>query len=183
MDEIEIDRDALLQTFLAEAEETFVQMEQGLVALEARPGDDQLLNALFRHAHTVKGAAGLVGFDAVRDLAHDLEDVLERLRKRTLTVSDGLVTLLLQSVDVLRGAVADAAAGGTAASEKVAAFRRGLAEAASAAGQAAPGGAAFARLLAIVLVALGIWVAAAPGSVPGLTQPSGGMQMPMGMQP
>ncbi len=74
MDELEIDRDALLQTFLAEAEETFVNMEQALVALESRPDDGQLLHGLFRNAHTLKGAAGLVGFDAVRDLSHDLEN-------------------------------------------------------------------------------------------------------------
>jgi two-component system chemotaxis sensor kinase CheA len=133
MDGIEIDREALLQTFLAEAEETLVHMEQAVVALEARPGDDELLHALFRDAHTLKGAAGLVGFDAVRDLAHDLEDVLERLRRRTLAVSDGLVTLLLRSVDVLRGAVSDAAAGATAPSEAVLGFRRRLADAAASA--------------------------------------------------
>jgi two-component system chemotaxis sensor kinase CheA len=137
MDELEIDRDALLQTFLAEAEETFAHMEQGLVALETRPNDDELLHGLFRDAHTIKGAAGLVGFDAVRDLAHDLEDVLERLRKRTLGVSDGLVTLLLRSVDVLRGAVSDAAGGCTTASEAVSGFRRRLGDAAAAPDDAA----------------------------------------------
>jgi two-component system chemotaxis sensor kinase CheA len=130
MDEIEIDREALMQTFLAEAEETLVHMEQSMVALESRPGDDQLLHSVFRDAHTLKGAAGLVGFDGVRDLAHDLEDVLERLRKRTLAVSDHLVTLLLRSVDVLRGAVADAAAGSSVPSEAVSAFRLRLADAA-----------------------------------------------------
>jgi two-component system chemotaxis sensor kinase CheA len=137
MDELEIDRDALLQTFLAEAEETFAHMEQGLVALETRPNDDELLHGLFRDAHTIKGAAGLVGFDAVRDLAHDLEGVLERLRKRTLGVSDGLVTLLLRSVDVLRGAVSDAAGGSTTASEAVSGFRRRLGDAAAAPDDAA----------------------------------------------
>jgi two-component system chemotaxis sensor kinase CheA len=137
MDELEIDRDALLQTFLAEAEETFAHMEQGLVALETRPNDDELLHGLFRDAHTIKGAAGLVGFDAVRDLAHDLEGVLERLRKRTLGVSDGLVTLLLRSVDVLRGAVSDAAGGSTTASETVSGFRRRLGDAAAAPDDAA----------------------------------------------
>jgi two-component system chemotaxis sensor kinase CheA len=141
MDGIEIDREALLQTFLAEAEETFVHMEQALVALEARPGDDQLLHGLFRDAHTLKGAAGLVGFDAVRDLAHDLEDVLERVRRRTLRVSDRLVTLLLRSVDVLRGAVSDAAAGAAGPSEAVAGFRRRLAEEAASAVEIAPSGA------------------------------------------
>jgi two-component system chemotaxis sensor kinase CheA len=139
MDEIEIDREALLQTFLAEAEETFVHMEKFLVLLESRPGDDQLLHALFRDAHTLKGAAGLVGFDPVRDLAHDLEDVLERLRNRSLSVSDGLVTLLLRSVDVLRGAVAHAAAGSTSPSEVVVAFRRRLADTAAGQGNTVQG--------------------------------------------
>jgi len=131
--EIEIDREELIRTFLAEAEEAFVHMEQSLVALETRPGDDPLLHGLFRDAHTVKGAAGLVGFDAVRDLAHDLEDVLERMRKHTLAVDDVLITLLLRSVDVLRSAVAEAAAGATAPSQAALAFRRRLAQAAAAA--------------------------------------------------
>ena len=80
MEEMEIDREALLQTFRAEAEEIFGRMEQALVALEARPGDEELLHGLFRDAHTLKGSAGLVSFDLVRDVAHDLESVLERLR-------------------------------------------------------------------------------------------------------
>ncbi|MFY3742926.1 chemotaxis protein CheA [Anaeromyxobacter sp. Red801] len=141
MDELEIDREALLATFLAEADETFAHMEQQLLALERTPEDDEFLNALFRDVHTLKGAASLVSFDGARDVAHDLEDVLERLRQKTLAVTDTLVTLLLQSVDVLRRAVAEAAAGG-AASEAVLAFRARLAEAARAAvaERAAPAG-------------------------------------------
>ena len=132
LDDLGIDRDVLLQTFLVEAEETFVHMEQSLVALEGRPNDDQLLHGLFRDAHTLKGAAGLVGgFDPVRDVAHDLEDVLERMRKRTLAVSDVLVTLLLRSVDVLRAAVTECAGGVTEPSEATTAFRLRLADAAS----------------------------------------------------
>jgi two-component system, chemotaxis family, sensor kinase CheA len=128
--DIDIDREALLTTFLAEAEEIFGRMEQELVALEARPGDEELLRALFRDAHTLKGSAGLVSFDAVSDLAHDLEGVLARLRDRRLAVTDVLVTLLLRSVDVLRGAVSAAAAGATGPSDAVASFRLRLAEAA-----------------------------------------------------
>jgi two-component system, chemotaxis family, sensor kinase CheA len=133
MSDFEIDREALLQTFLAEAEEIFGRMEQSLVALEAHPGDEEILHGLFRDAHTMKGSAGLVAFDAVRDLAHELEAVLERVRGRTLAVSDGLVTLLLRSVDVLRRAVTDAAGGATAASEEVVRLRGRLAAVASAA--------------------------------------------------
>jgi two-component system, chemotaxis family, sensor kinase CheA len=137
MDEIEIDREALLSAFLAESEELMGRLEQGLVALEASPGDDELLHGVFRDAHTLKGGASLVAFDAVRDLAHDLESVLERLRKRQLGVSNALITLLLRSVDVLRAAIGDATAGRAGASEATAAFRRLLADAATVAAGAA----------------------------------------------
>jgi two-component system chemotaxis sensor kinase CheA len=139
MDEFEIDRDLLIETFLAESAEIFARMEQALVALEARPHDEEILRALFRDAHTLKGSAALVAFDVVSELAHDLEAVLERLRNKSTEVTDTLVTLLLRSVDVLRGAISDAAAGRPGASEDVAWFRRRLAEAASG---AAPAGSA-----------------------------------------
>ena len=131
MDDVSIDREALVATFLAEAEEIFSRMEGSLVALEANPTDGQILHALFRDAHTLKGSASLVEFDAVRDLAHDLEDVLERLRDHTLAVNNALVTMLLRSVDVLRSAVADASAGRNEHSEAAASFRERLARAAA----------------------------------------------------
>jgi two-component system chemotaxis sensor kinase CheA len=137
MDEIEIDREALLSTFLAESEELLSRLERELVALEGAPGDEELLNAVFRGAHTLKGAASLLAFDAVRDLAHDVEHVLERLRKRQLGVTNALVTLLLRSVDILRAAIGDAAAGRIGPSGITADFRHRLAEAASAAASGA----------------------------------------------
>ena len=137
MEELEIDRELLVQTFLAESAEIFVRMEQALVALERQPGDEEILRGLFRDAHTLKGSAGLVAFDGVSELAHDLEAVLDRLRKKTLGVTDVLVTLLLRSVDLLRTAVSDAAAGKPGASEEVTSFRLRLAEAASGAAESA----------------------------------------------
>jgi len=130
MDEIQIDRQVLVDTFLGEAAEILDQLEQGIVGLEARPDDGELLHALFRAAHTLKGSAGMAGFDAVSDLAHDLEDLLERLRARSLAVDRGLVTLLLQSADALRGAVA---AGGTAPSPAARTLRERIARTLSAA--------------------------------------------------
>jgi len=127
VEEFEIDREALLATFLAEAEEIFVHMEEVLVAFERNPSDDDLLHALFRDAHTLKGGSALVGFDAVKDLAHDLESLLERIRKKTLGVDDVLVTLLLKSVDVLRAAIREAAAGRNEPTAQTVAFRERLA--------------------------------------------------------
>ena len=136
MDEIEIDREALLSAFLVESGEVLARLERELLALEVAPADEELLNAVFRGAHTLKGGASLVGFDAVRDLAHAAEHVLERLRKRQLGVTNALITLLLRAVDVLRAAIGDAAAGRVGPSAETTALGRRLAEAASA---AAPG--------------------------------------------
>jgi two-component system chemotaxis sensor kinase CheA len=129
VDEFEIDREALLATFLAEAEEIFAHMEEVLVAFERTPSDDALLHSLFRDAHTLKGGSSLVGFDAVKDVAHDLESLLERIRKKTLAVDDTLVTLLLRSVDVLRIGIREAAAGRPDPTPESTAFRARLAEA------------------------------------------------------
>ncbi len=136
MDEIQIDRQLLVETFLGEAAEILDQLEQGIVGLETRPDDGELLHALFRAAHTLKGSAGMAGFEAVSDLAHDLEELLERLRARRLAVDGDLVNLLLQSADALREAVA---AGGTTPSPPVQALREQIARTvASAADVAAP---------------------------------------------
>jgi two-component system chemotaxis sensor kinase CheA len=138
VEEFEIDREALVATFLAEADEIFAHMEEVLVAWERNPSDDALLHSLFRDAHTLKGGSSLVGFDAVKDVAHDLETLLERVRKKTLAVDDVLVTLLLRSVDVLRAGLREAAAGRLEPSPQMTAFRVKLAEAASAAESATP---------------------------------------------
>ena len=144
MDEFEIDREALRQAFLAEAGEALAGMEQRLVALERRPDDEALVHELFRAAHTLKGSSAIVGFDGLGDVAHHVEDLLSRLRARTLRVTGGLVTLLLRSVDVLRASMLEAAEGRTGLSAAAAAFRdelRGAAtgEAPGPAPEAAPG--------------------------------------------
>jgi two-component system chemotaxis sensor kinase CheA len=99
---MDLDRDVLLQTFLEETQENLVQMEQALVALEARPSDDEAIRAVFRGAHTIKGNAATLGFRAVTDFAHLYEDVLARLREHALAPSTALTSLLLRAVDVLR---------------------------------------------------------------------------------
>lgn len=105
------DRKALLQTFLAEAEERLIEMEESIVELESRPDDEELVQKLFRGAHTIKGNASCFGFSRVSEFAHALEDLLQRLRSRTLAVNSGLVTLLLRGVDALKHMVPDAVAG------------------------------------------------------------------------
>ena len=102
---MDLDRDLLLQTFVAESQENLVSIEEALVQLEANPADDEALRTVFRGAHTVKGNAATLGFPAVADFAHVFEDVLARLREHTLRLSTELASLLLRGVDVLREAI------------------------------------------------------------------------------
>src|SRR5262245_7951901 len=105
------DRELLLQTFFTEAGEHLQTIEAGLVALEDRPEDLEGVHEIFRLAHSLKGDAALVGFPRIAELAHALEDVLERLRDASLPVTADRVTALLHAVDVRRAMVRGAAAG------------------------------------------------------------------------
>ncbi len=102
---------ALRQTFFVESEEGLSAIEQALVALETQPGDSERVDEIFRVVHTLKGDAGTVGFEELSSFAHSVEDVLDRVRGRSMTVTSELVTLLLRSVDALRALVGSAARG------------------------------------------------------------------------
>jgi two-component system chemotaxis sensor kinase CheA len=108
---MDIDHEAILQTFLAETEENLAAVEEALVELEGRPDDEEALGVIFRAAHTLKGDATSFGFHAVGGLAHSIENVLDRLRIRAMPVTSELVTTLLGCVDVLRKMVPAAARG------------------------------------------------------------------------
>lgn len=134
------DRKALLQTFLAEAEERLIEMEETIVDLELRPDDEELVQKIFRGAHTLKGNASCFGFSHVSEFAHALEDLLQRLRSRTLAVNGGLVTLLLRGVDALKQIVPDAVAGVEELRPAHLALQRQLADATPQAPEESPAG-------------------------------------------
>lgn len=102
---LDFDREALIATFLDEAREMLALMEESLVTLEKHPASDDLLNEVFRAAHTLKGSAACVGFDAVVELAHRVEDVLDLVRSRALAFDSSAASILLSAVDALRLAV------------------------------------------------------------------------------
>ena len=108
---MEFDLEAILQTFLAECEEHFAKMEEALVALEANPEDDQLLEAIFRGAHTLKGNSASLGYPKVAGFAHVFEELLQRFRNHALPVTQERITLLLRSLDAMRQMVPEAIAG------------------------------------------------------------------------
>ena len=130
---MDIDFQAILQVFAVEADEHLAVMEDALLALEARPDDAESLYAVFRAAHTLKGDAGNLGFAAVAEFAHVMEDLLDRLRDGLLAVSPDVCALLLAAVDALRTAVPAALAGADALAPEHTALMARIAAAAEAA--------------------------------------------------
>jgi chemotaxis protein histidine kinase CheA len=88
-----------LPAFISEAHEQVAAIEELLLKLEDAPKDRELLDALFRCAHTVKGSAGIFGLDAVVGFTHHVETLLDRLREGEINLTPELSTLLLRCND------------------------------------------------------------------------------------
>jgi len=98
----------MLPAFIEEANEQSEALEQLLLDLESAPGDSELLDALFRCAHTIKGSAGVFGLNEVVAFTHHVEALLQRLREGLLQLTPAINTLLLRSNDMIRLLVKDA---------------------------------------------------------------------------
>ncbi len=109
----ELDRRAILESFVAESEEGLATMESCLLRLESRPGDADTLGQVFRIVHTLKGNSAMLDCDHIAALAHQLEDLLDRARAGTLSLDSERISLLLRAVDVLRHQIARVASGET----------------------------------------------------------------------
>lgn len=107
MSDFALDDPSFYEDFLVEAQEHFEQIETNFLALEEAPGDLDLLNAIFRSVHTIKGAAGFLGLQKVLSVAHMGENVLDDLRKSRMELSDRVMELLFETVDMLKVLVAD----------------------------------------------------------------------------
>jgi two-component system chemotaxis sensor kinase CheA len=108
---MEINRELLIQSFREETEECLAQMEQSLLALEAQPGNDELISSLFRSAHTIKGNSSLLEFNALAHAVHVVEDLLDLVRNHKFSLQQDVIDMLLQSVDTIRQIAARAVEG------------------------------------------------------------------------
>jgi len=97
--------DDALQTFVLESRELLEDMENALLGVEQAEEKSELVNAIFRAAHTIKGSSGLFGLDHVVAFTHVVESVLDRLRSGKLEINDQLVVLLLSCCDQIRALV------------------------------------------------------------------------------
>lgn len=98
--------DELVKVFMEESEDEIRELESGLIRLEEDKEDEDTINRIFRAAHTIKGSAGLVGFDSVSNYTHTLENILDRIRKKDLTITKKLISTMLASVDFLKRLIA-----------------------------------------------------------------------------
>ena len=93
--------DDALKTFVIESRELLLSMEEALLKVEQQPDDADLINAIFRAAHTIKGSAGLFGLDKLVAFTHHAENVLDMVRAGELRITDDLAALLLRVCDQL----------------------------------------------------------------------------------
>ena len=94
------DRD-LIQGFISESYEHLQNIEQGVLVLEENPTDAATLNSIFRAFHTFKGGAGCVNLTPIKDLAHELESVLDAARQHKLHITTEIINVILEGGDTL----------------------------------------------------------------------------------
>ena len=106
-----MDLDDALETFIVECRELLEDMENALLGVERADEKEEMVNAIFRAAHTIKGSSGLFSLDHIVAFTHVVESVLDRVRGGKLHIADQLVVVLLSCCDHIR-ALVDAVADG-----------------------------------------------------------------------
>ena len=96
-----MDTSQYLSMFLDESMDNLQTLNEALLNLEQNPNDIEMLNQIFRVAHTIKGMAATMGFTAMAELTHKMEDVLSNFREGKLEVSENVVTILFKCLDTL----------------------------------------------------------------------------------
>ncbi len=92
----------IVDEFMIEADEIIAKLDEDMVKLEKHSDDLNLLNEIFRAAHTIKGTSGFLGLDKVSELTHKMEDVLNKLRKGELKTNPVIMDALLEAIDTLK---------------------------------------------------------------------------------
>jgi len=92
----------IMEDFLIEAFEMIEELDQDLVELESNPEDLDLLNKIFRVAHTIKGSGSFLNLDVLTRLTHHMEDILNKARKGELKITSDIMDVILESVDMMK---------------------------------------------------------------------------------
>jgi two-component system chemotaxis sensor kinase CheA len=95
--------DGMLDSFLDEAREYMSAVETCMFTLEKNGFDQELVNKVFRAVHTIKGVSGFFDLKEIGDLSHALEDVLAKIRDKTLGINSNIINTLLKGLNMLNG--------------------------------------------------------------------------------
>jgi two-component system chemotaxis sensor kinase CheA len=94
--------DEFVVSFINEAQELIAQLEKDLLNLEKQPEDKELINSAFRVMHTIKGTAGMFGFENIQNLTHEFENLFDKVRKDELKITSGLIDITLKCIDIIQ---------------------------------------------------------------------------------
>lgn len=100
-----MDLNQFMEIFLEESSEHLESLNNSLLELEKTPGDRKLVDEIFRVSHTLKGMAGTMGFNKMAELTHEMENMLDGIRRSNLTVDTAVVDLLFECLDGLQAYV------------------------------------------------------------------------------
>ncbi|ETA67229.1 chemotaxis protein histidine kinase-like protein [Methanolobus tindarius DSM 2278] len=93
------------EIFRAESEEHLQQLNDSLLGLEQNPNELEYINTMFRSAHTLKGMSATMGFNTISELTHEMENLMDMVRKSQVEVSNGLIDILFECLDTLEALV------------------------------------------------------------------------------
>ncbi|MDD5169811.1 MAG: Hpt domain-containing protein, partial [Syntrophales bacterium] len=102
---MEVQDESLLKDFITEGLEYIEEIEVNILNLEQNPEDKEIFNTIFRPFHSVKGVAGFLNLDEIRDLSHCLENLLDKARNGNLSVTPNLIDVVLDGADTLKSMI------------------------------------------------------------------------------
>lgn len=108
-----MDTNQYMEMFLDESREHLDSLDDGLMTLEKDPSELSILNDIFRNAHTLKGMSATMGYTKIAELTHDMENILDALRKEQMEVTEDIIDTLLKCGDSLRQMVESIGEGGS----------------------------------------------------------------------
>ena len=102
----------ILNIFQVEAEDIISKMNNSLLDLERNPKNKELILLLFRNAHSLKGAARMIGFNSIQTLAHKMEDILDLAQENKLILNTKISDILYKTVDIIADIIKDSVSSG-----------------------------------------------------------------------
>lgn len=106
-----MDTNQYMEMFLAESQDHLQSLNERLLDLEKDPTDSEAINEIFRSAHTLKGMSATMGYNAIAELTHDMENVLDLVRNDKLKADENIIDLLFKCIDALQQMVANVSNG------------------------------------------------------------------------